>query len=113
MNAHNAYTRSFMIHPILIFLAAVLVCSAIPAEEGQWKFITGLDYSTGDYNDSSDTEMIYTPFGVGYKSGSWSGKITTGWLYLDGPGSVVDGDVIPVSKTKRYKVHERSVCLSV
>jgi hypothetical protein len=83
-------------------LLTVFVCGFGFAEEGQWKVSTGFDYSTGDYNDTADTEMFYVPFGIGYSKGSWSGKISTGWLYMDGPGSVIDGGVVlPGSGTNR------------
>ena len=61
------------------------------ADEGQLKLSTGVDYSSGDYGDSVDTDMIYVPFSVSYKSGLWTGKVTAAWLSIDGPGNVIGG----------------------
>lgn len=85
--------NSFRSAPALGLLAALL-CGAVSAEDGQWKLSTGVDYSTGDYNDSADTEMIYVPLGIGYQKNNWRGKISTGWLTIDGPGNVIDGGVV-------------------
>ncbi|QHI69028.1 hypothetical protein [Tichowtungia aerotolerans] len=75
---------------------------AFSAETGQWKFISGIDYSTGDYGDVSDTAMLYVPFGIGYAYHNWSGKIITGWLAIDGPGNLVDdGVILPGTGTDR------------
>ena len=75
-------------------LLSALISNTSFAEEGQWKFSTGVDYSSGDYSDTSETTMLYVPFSAGYKKGNWSGKISTGWLSIDGPGSVIDGGVV-------------------
>lgn len=68
------------------------VCAS--AEEGEWKLIGGFDYSTGDYGDTSNTEMLYFPVGASYQEGRWTGKIITGWLKISGPGNVIDNGVV-------------------
>ena len=78
---------------LLPFLSA-LACGVASAEEGEWKLTTGVDYSSGDYNDASETTMLYVPLSASYKRGNWTGKISTGWLSIDGPGSVIDGGVV-------------------
>jgi hypothetical protein len=66
-------------------------CGYASANEGQWKYSSGIDYSTGNYNDSVNTTILYIPFSVGYKEGNLSAKITTAWLSIDGPGNVIGG----------------------
>ncbi len=66
-------------------------CGFTSADEGQWKYSSGVDYSTGDYNDSADTRILYIPFSASYKEGNLSGKITVAWLSIDGPGNVIGG----------------------
>ena len=89
INLHDTIRRGFL-PPLLISL----FCGHAFSEEGQWKYSSGFDYSSGDYNESTDTTMLYIPFGASYTLDSWTGKITTGWLRIDGPGNVVDDGVI-------------------
>lgn len=79
---------------LLLPVVSALTCSLASAEEGEWKFTSGADYSSGDYNDASETTMLYVPLSASYKRGNWTGKISTGWLSIDGPGNVVDGGVV-------------------
>ena len=76
-------------------LSSALLCITLSAycsaDEGQLKLSTGVDYSSGDYGDSIDTDIIYVPFSASYKSGLWTGKITAAWLSIDGPGNVIGG----------------------
>jgi len=68
------------------------------AKEGQWKYSTGVDFSSGDYDgDPVDTEITYVPFTVSYKQGRWELKATVPWLEIKGPGTVIgagDGGVV-------------------
>ncbi|MBC8205982.1 MAG: hypothetical protein ISR85_00145 [Kiritimatiellales bacterium] len=97
-SAQNSGALKRSVRKIRLYLAlpllSALLCDFALAEEGQWKFSTGVDYSSGDYTDASDTTMLYVPFSASYKRGNWSGKISTGWLSIDGPGNVIDGGVV-------------------
>lgn len=68
------------------------------AEEGQWAFSTGIDYSSGDYGgDPVDTDITFVPFTTSYKTGQWKFKATIPWVRIIGPGTVVgagDGGVV-------------------
>lgn len=65
--------------------------------EGKWKLGTGIDFSSGDYGDSEDTEILYLPADLSYAYGLWSAKVTVPWVQIKGPGTVVgagDGGVV-------------------
>jgi hypothetical protein len=81
---------------LLLALALTLFVAGgvASAEEGQWKASTGFDYSSGDYGEDSDTKMTYVPVSISYVRGNWTGKVSTGWIKIDGPGSVIDEGVI-------------------
>lgn len=68
------------------------------AEDNQWKFSTGVDYSSGDYGgDPIDTDITNVPFSASYKTGRWKFKATVPWVQISGPGTVIgagDGSVV-------------------
>ena len=74
------------------------ILSAITGEdEGTWKVVAGVDFSTGDYGDPEDTEILYLPLDVSYTQGLWRAKVTVPWLQMKGPGTVIgagDGGVV-------------------
>lgn len=75
--------------------AAAVALMAQPAlaeeEQGQWSFTSGIDYSTGDYGDEGDTDILFVPFSLGYSQGPWAAKVTVPWVQIKGPGSVIGG----------------------
>ncbi|WP_269523394.1 transporter [Coraliomargarita parva] len=83
-----------------LFLAAALFVYAqsVRADStNAWKVSTGFDYSTGDYGDSEDTEILYLPVNLSYTTGPWMAKVTVPWVQIKGPGDVVgagDGGVV-------------------
>jgi len=65
--------------------------------EGKWKVGTGLDFSSGDYGDTEDTEILYLPLSLSYAQGLWRAKVSAAWIQIKGPGSVIgagDGGVV-------------------
>lgn len=68
------------------------------AQDSQWKFSTGLDFSSGDYGgDPVDTEITFVPFTTTYKSDLWTLRATVPWVQIDGAGTVLgagDGGVV-------------------
>lgn len=83
-----------------LILASLLVVFTTPAvmADGQWKYTTGVDYSTGDYGDDPvDTDITYLPFTASYTRENWTFKGTAAWLEIEGAGTVVgagDGGVV-------------------
>lgn len=80
-------------------LVTILACMAWgPAQvlagdpaTGQWKIATGVDYSSGDYGDTQDTDITYVPVTVRYLVDPWLFKVTVPWISIKGPGGVIGG----------------------
>jgi hypothetical protein len=75
----------------LLVLVWTLNWEAAAEERPRWKLSTGLDYSSGDYGDVSDTEIWYVPFTFSYERFPWTAKLTVPWLQIEGPGGVIGG----------------------
>jgi hypothetical protein len=91
-------------------LIAWLLAFAAGADEPSWyggtfTLSSGFDWSTGDYDDPEDTDILYVPLTVGYR---WERfpvtpyrldelelRVTVPYLDVDGPGVLVDG--VPVT----------------
>lgn len=86
------------------YLSRLLMCVSIPmlsypcfADEGSLRLSTGVDYSSGDYGNPSDTDITYLPLTTSYKKGEWTAKVTAAVLSIEGPGNVIgagEGGVI-------------------
>lgn len=93
-------------------LALLLATSSaiVAADEGQWAFSTGIDYSSGDYGgDPIDTDITFIPFTTSYKTGQWKFKATIPWVRIIGPGTVVgagDGGVVVGSSNSVTRSNE-------
>lgn len=61
-------------------------------EDGYIQLSTGIDYSSGDYGDTADTDMIAVPVSVKYQSGSFYLRASTAWVDVEGPTGVIPGD---------------------
>ncbi len=83
---------------LLFLLLPVVFCGSVAAEDGQFKYSSGFDYSSGEYNDNEETTILYVPYRLGYEKGSYSGQISVSWISIDGPGTVVNGGVAGVSQ---------------
>lgn len=50
---------------------------------------TGFSYSKGDYGEIEDTEVIAVPISLTYKKGGFKVRVSTPWVRIDGPGSLL------------------------
>ncbi len=50
---------------------------------------TGFSYSKGDYGEIEDTEVIAVPVSLTYKKGNFKIRVSTPWVRIDGPGSLL------------------------
>lgn len=100
---------------VLAALTAFLLPTTGASAEEVWsafKFSTGVDYTTGDYGGSTDTDILYVPFTVKYEHGPWFGGVTVPYIRIEGDGSVVggsDGTVITKKNGKTKTVNGNSV----
>jgi len=69
----------------------MVVASAEDEQKGMLKLTAGVDYSSGDYGQTDDTQMLYLPFTLKYESLPWGLQLTVPWLSIAGSGTVVGG----------------------
>lgn len=72
-----------------------LMLAATPAlaqDDTYVQISTGIDYSSGDYGDVEDTDMLAIPFGIKYQSGDFYIRASTAWVDVEGPSGVIPGD---------------------
>jgi Putative MetA-pathway of phenol degradation len=79
--------KKLLLATLLLTISMVAI-----ADEAQFGFTTGLDYSTGKYGLTEATRIKYVPFTGKVEYGRWLAKITVPWLEISGPGAVTGGD---------------------
>lgn len=79
--------------PVLLGLTPSQLLFAAPvAAEDYIQLNTGVDYSSGDYGDTVDTDFLALPIGVKYQADSFYLKASTSYLDVKGPSGVIPGD---------------------
>lgn len=76
--------------------ASSWIGSASAAEQSEWRVGTGVDYSSGSYGETEDTDIVYVPVMIRYMRFPWTAKLTVPYLQIEGPGGVVGGVDGPV-----------------
>src|SRR3712207_6310433 len=64
--------------------------SGVTGSDGVWRLSVGGHYSTGDYGDIQDTDVFSVPVGVRYTRGNFSIPVSLPYVWVDGPGSLID-----------------------
>ena len=79
--------------PALLAAVPAICLAATPAQAEDYVQVnTGVDYSSGDYGDTVDTDFLAVPVGIKYQSDSWYLKASTAYLDVEGPSGVIPGD---------------------
>lgn len=75
-------------------LALGVAAGATPAtaQDSYLQVGTGIDYSSGDYGDVVDTDMLAIPASAKLKTGDFYVTASTSYLRVEGPANVVPGD---------------------
>jgi hypothetical protein len=99
---------------VLFVACGLMLCKPALAEEEteeeiKVKFSTGLDYSTGDYGRSSETEIWYWPASAKISYGDWSAKVTVPYLRIKGSDTIVGGGDTIVLDDNSGKGSDRKV----
>lgn len=78
----------------LAILPACMLAStpALADDDTYVQISTGVDYSSGDYGDTEDTDFLAIPVAVKYQSDNWYVKASTSWVDVKGPSGVIPGD---------------------
>jgi hypothetical protein len=72
-------------------IAMMVLNTTAQSADGRWFFSTGVDYSSGDYGETSDTTIVTVPFTAGYVAQRWSAMLTVPIVNIQGPGTIVPG----------------------
>lgn len=72
---------------LLAFAAPMLAVS--PAGAAETRVSVGIDYSTGDYGETQDTDIVYIPVTGKYQSDGWFAELTVPYIRITGPGTVL------------------------
>lgn len=59
------------------------------SDDGSFRLSTGISYSSGDYGDIEDTEVIAVPVSLTYKKAGLKLRVSMPWVMIDGPGSLL------------------------
>lgn len=54
-----------------------------------WRLSTGVNYSTGRYEELTDTKVISAPVSLKYTKGNLSVRVSVPYVRVDGPGSLI------------------------
>lgn len=68
-----------------------LASTAKTESNPQLTLSTGVDYSSGDYGQTIDTQITYVPLTAKLKVDRWAGKLTIPYISITGPGVVIGG----------------------
>jgi hypothetical protein len=55
-----------------------------------WRLSTGINYSSGDYGELTDTKVISAPVALKYRNGDFSIRVSVPYVRVDGPGSLIE-----------------------
>ncbi len=81
-----------------VFLVATPVSAQDEAQAEQenksssatnFRLNTGISYSSGDYGELEDTEVIAVPISLTYKNDGLRVRVSVPWVTIDGPGSLL------------------------
>lgn len=50
---------------------------------------TGISYSSGEYGELEDTEVIAVPVSLTYKKDGFKLRVSVPWVHIEGPGSLI------------------------
>ncbi len=64
--------------------------SEAKSNPGVFRVSTGVSFSSGDYGDTSKTNVFSTTIGAKYSNGPFSIRLTVPYVRISGPGSIVD-----------------------
>lgn len=73
-------------------MLGLLTATPALAEDEYIQINTGVDYSSGDYGDTVDTDFLAIPIGVKYQADNFYLKASISYLDVKGPSGVIPGD---------------------
>ncbi|WP_284123984.1 hypothetical protein [Parerythrobacter aestuarii] len=59
------------------------------SSDGSIRLSTGISYSSGEYGELEDTDVIAIPVSLTYKKDGFKLRVSVPWVKIDGPGSLL------------------------
>jgi hypothetical protein len=75
---------------IALLTASYLALATTAHAETRVTFSSGVEYSSGDYGDIVDTEVVSVPMSARVNVGDWAVRISAPYLSITGPADVAD-----------------------
>jgi hypothetical protein len=72
-------------------MMGVAIGTSAAAPKGEFSFSLGAEYTTGNYDSGSDTDIFYFPATFYFDADRFRVSITAPLIWVDGPGNVVGG----------------------
>lgn len=73
-----------------IVTAHFVLFAQVASAETRLSFSSGVDYSSGDYGDTMDTEVVAVPLSARLATDNWSFRVSLPYLSITGPADVAD-----------------------
>lgn len=73
-----------------ILAAPCLMLAGAASADTRVSFASGVDYSSGDYGDPTDTEVVSVPLSARVTTANWSFRLSIPYLSITGPADVAD-----------------------
>jgi hypothetical protein len=86
--------------PTLVAIAVSAAPATGAADGSGFSFSGGIDYTTGAYGSTTDTEILSVPFSMKYETERWTFAVTAPYISINGPGDVVGGTDSPIVTKK-------------
>jgi long-subunit fatty acid transport protein len=79
----------------ILSFSILLACQQVFALDGEFSSTLGVDYSSGDYGASKDTDVWAIPMSLKYRTDTWNVRVSTSYLRVTSPSFVTpEGDFI-------------------
>jgi len=93
MNHKNAFRPACLLACAALIASLPLGPGAAAAEDdARLTASVGLDYTTGDYGQRDDTDMLALAFAAKYETGRWTYRASVPYIRVSGPSNVVASD---------------------
>jgi hypothetical protein len=84
--------RKFKRSLLMAALPATAMFASPALAEDYIQISTGVDYSSGDYGDTVDTDFLAVPISIKYQTDSFYLRASTAWVDVKGPSGFIPGD---------------------
>lgn len=74
----------------LFILTAALMAGGAAHADTRLAFASGLQYSDGEYGETTSTRALFVPFRARLTQGAWAFQVSVPWVRVTGPTSLVE-----------------------